>query len=120
MSINKIILVGNLGQDPEIKTLNGGSRVCNASIATSETLKNKDGSKGEETTWHDIEIWDKRADAFHEYMQKGSKVYVEGRLKKNKNEESGVWYTKVKVDDWQFMDGKPTGSDKPVTDDIPF
>ena len=127
-SVNKVILIGNLGKDPEIKTLPSGSRVCNASIATTETWKNKDGSKGEETTWHDLEIWDKQADNFHKYLKKASKVYVEGLIKKNKNEETGVWYTKVKVNTSQFMDSKgsqsgdSTPSQEPAfaEDDIPF
>lgn len=109
-SVNKVILIGNLGKDPEIKTLPSGSRVCNASIATTENWKNKDGSKGEETTWHDLEIWDKQADNFQKYLKKGSKVYVEGLIKKNKNEETGVWYTKVKVNTFQFMDSKGSSS----------
>lgn len=121
-SVNRIILIGNLGKDPEHKVLQSGARVCNASIATNETWKNKDGSKGEETTWHDIELWNDSADNFHKYLKKGSKVYVEGSIKKNKNEETGVWYTKVKVDRFQFMDSK--GSSEEIEfyaeDDIPF
>ena len=128
MTVNTAILIGNLGKDPEIKVLPSGSRVCNASVATTENWKNKDGSKGEETTWHDLEIWDKQADTFHKYLKKGSKVYVEGLIKKNKNEENGVWYTKVKVKNFQFLDSKGSSSgyqaptEEPVfaEDDIPF
>jgi single-strand DNA-binding protein len=127
-SVNRAILIGNLGKDPEHKVLPSGSRVCNASIATSETWKNKDGSKGEETTWHDIELWNDRADNFHKFLKKGAKVYVEGSIKKNKNEETGVWYTKIKADRWEFMDSKgsqsgdSTPSQEPAfaEDDIPF
>lgn len=127
-TVNKAILIGYLGKNPEIKTLPSGSRVCNVSIATTETWTNKDGSKGEETTWHDLEIWDKPADNFHKYMKKGSKVYVEGTIKKNKNEETGVWYTRIKVTYVQYLDSKGSSSGAPSPsqesafneDDIPF
>jgi single-strand DNA-binding protein len=128
MTVNTAILIGNLGKDPEIKVLPSGSRVCNASIATTENWTNKDGSKGQETTWHDLEIWDKQADNFHKYLKKGSKVYVEGLIKKNKNEENGVWYTKVKVKNFQFLDSKGSSSGDSESsqgsafaeDDIPY
>ena len=110
-SYNQVTLIGNLGQDPELKTLPSGSRVCNFSIATTETWKNKDGSKGEETTWHDIEIWDKKADAFYQFTKKGAKVLIVGKIKKNKNEETGVWYTRIKADSFEWMDSKGSKSD---------
>ena len=124
-SHNAVTLVGNLGQDPEHKTLPSGSRVCNFSMATTEHWKNKDGSKGEETTWHDIEIWDKPADTFHQHTKKGAKVLIQGSIKKNKNQETGVWYTRIKADRFTWMDTKGSQSGEDLVelvaeDDIPF
>ena len=109
-SVNKVILIGNLGKDPEIKPSPPVVAFATQALPQLKPGKTKTGSKGEETTWHDLEIWDKQADNFHKYLKKGSKVYVEGLIKKNKNEETGVWYTKVKVNTSQFMDSKGSQS----------
>ena len=126
-SHNAVTLVGNLGQDPEHKILPSGSRVCNFSMATSENWKNKDGSKGEETTWHDVEIWNEPADLFHKHTKKGAKVLIQGSIKKNKNQETGVWYTRIKANSFTWMDTKGSQSGEESTliefvaeDDIPF
>ena len=85
-SINKVILVGNLGNDPEIKTTNNGNKVANFSLATSETWKDKQsGEKQEKTEWHRVVIFNQNlAEIVEKYVKKGSKVYVEGSLQTRK------------------------------------
>lgn len=78
--VNKVIIVGNLGQDPEIKTLGSGQSVANLSVATSESWTGKDGNKQERTEWHRVIVWGKQAENAAKYLGKGSKVYVEGKL----------------------------------------
>lgn len=81
MSVNKVILLGRLGQDPELKYTPSGSSVCNFSLATSENWKDKNnGQKQEKTEWHRIVVWGKLAELCHQYLTKGRQVYVEGKL----------------------------------------
>jgi single-strand DNA-binding protein len=89
--VNKVILIGNLGADPEIRYTPGGTAVATLRLATSRTWKDKDGQKQDETEWHRIIVWDKSAEFCNNYLSKGSKVYVEGRLKTNKwKDQAGV------------------------------
>lgn len=81
MNVNKVILAGRLGADPETKTLGSGSEVCNFTIATSEKWKDKDGNKQERTEWHRCTAWGKLAEICGKYLSKGKLVYVEGSLK---------------------------------------
>ena len=91
-SINKVILIGNLGRDPEVRYTPNGSAVCNVSIATTRNWKNKDsGERMEETEWHRVVFFDRLAEIAGEYLKKGRSVYIEGRLKTRK---------------WQDKDGK--------------
>ncbi len=85
-SVNKVILIGNLGRDPEVRTFQNGGRVCNFSIATSETWKDKNtGERQERTNWHNIAIFNEPLGQIAEqYLKKGSKVYVEGQLETRK------------------------------------
>jgi single-strand DNA-binding protein len=78
--INKVILVGNLGSDPEVRTTPGGQRVANFRMATSRSWNGQDGQRQEKTEWHSIVAWGKLADICERYLQKGKQVYVEGRL----------------------------------------
>jgi single-strand DNA-binding protein len=80
MSVNKVILVGRLGQNPEVRYTPSGDAVCNFSIATSESWTDKSGQKQERTEWHRIVVWRKLAELCNQYLQKGRQVYVEGRL----------------------------------------
>lgn len=80
MSINKVILVGRLGQDPELKYTPAGAAVCNFTVATSEQWTDKSGQKQERTEWHRIVVWAKLAELCKEYIAKGSQVYLEGKL----------------------------------------
>ena len=84
-SVNKVIIVGNLGRDPEVRYTPNGSAVCNVSVATTRSWKNKEsGDKSEETEWHRVVFYDKLAEIAGEYLKKGRSVYVEGRLKTRK------------------------------------
>ena len=84
-SVNKVIIVGNLGRDPEVRYTPSGAAVCNVSVATTRTWKNKDsGERQEETEWHRVVFYDRLAEIAGEYLKKGRSVYVEGRLKTRK------------------------------------
>lgn len=80
MSVNKVIILGRLGQDPELKFLPNGTAVCNFSLATSETWTDKSGTKQEKTEWHKTIVWGKLAELCNEYLKKGSQAYIEGKL----------------------------------------
>jgi len=82
--MNVILLIGNLGRDPEIRTTNNGSKVASFSIATSERWKNKDGEKQEKTTWHNCVVWGPLTNVVEGYVHKGSKVAVQGRMEVRK------------------------------------
>lgn len=80
MSVNKVILLGRLGQDPELKYTPGGSPVCNFSVATTESWTDKSGQKQEKTEWHRIVVWGKLAELCNQYLSKGRQAFIEGRL----------------------------------------
>lgn len=82
--INKVILVGNLGQDPELRYTQAGTAVATLSVATSRVWKDRDGNKQEETEWHRVIVWAQTAEFCSKYLSKGHKVYVEGRLQTRK------------------------------------
>jgi single-strand DNA-binding protein len=99
--INKVILVGRLGQDPEVRYTQNGDAVCNFSLATSDTWKDKtSGEKREKTEWHRVVVWGKLAEICGEYLAKGRQVYVEGKLQTRKWEKDGVdhYTTEVLID----------------------
>lgn len=79
-SVNKAILIGNLGRDPEVRYTNSGMAVCNFSIATKESFNDRAGAKQERTEWHNIVVWGKQGEACSQYLKKGSPVYIEGRI----------------------------------------
>lgn len=78
-SVNKVILLGRLGQDPELTTLEGGKEVCKVSLATNETYKDSEGVKQENTHWHRVVLWGRLASVMAEYRKKGDQVYIEGK-----------------------------------------
>ncbi len=80
MSVNKVILVGNLGRDPETKYTSSGQAVCKFSLATSETYKDRNGERQKRTEWHRIVVWAKLAEIAQQYLKKGSQIYLEGRI----------------------------------------
>ena len=111
--INKVILVGNLGQDPEIKYTAGGAAVTTLSIATSDSWKDKDsGMEQERTEWHRVVLWRRLAEIAGEYLKKGSKVYIEGQLQTRKWEKEGQtrYTTEIIARDMQFLDSKGSAS----------
>lgn len=79
--LNKVSLIGNLGNDPEIQTLEGGVNVAKFSLATTEIFKDKNGQSHSQTEWHSIVLWRSLADLAHRYLQKGSLVFIEGKIK---------------------------------------
>jgi single-strand DNA-binding protein len=107
--MNKVILIGNLGNDPEVRTLENGTKVASFSIATSERWKNKQGEKQEETDWHNCVVWSPKAEVVESYLKKGSKVMIEGKIKTRQYEKDGEkkYITEIKVDNFEFLDSKP-------------
>jgi single-strand DNA-binding protein len=81
MSVNKVILVGNVGQDPEVRYLDNNTPVCNIRLATSETYKNKNGERVTSTEWHNVVLWRGLAEVADKYVKKGSQLYIEGKLR---------------------------------------
>ncbi|MEC7910702.1 MAG: single-stranded DNA-binding protein [Pseudomonadota bacterium] len=117
--INKVILVGNLGQDPEVKYTAGGDAVTTLSLATSDSWKDKDtGQDQERTEWHRVVLWRRLAEIAGEYLNKGSKVYVEGQLRTRKWEQEGQtrYTTEIIARELQFLDSKNT-TESPKTND---
>ena len=107
--INKVIIVGNLGQDPEIKYTAGGAAVTTLSIATSDSWKDKDsGMDQERTEWHRVVLWRRLAEIAGEYLKKGSKVYIEGQLQTRIWEQEGQtrYTTEIIARDMQFLDSR--------------
>ncbi len=117
-NLNKVMLIGRLGQDPEIRYTQSGSAVANATIATNDYWTDKQGEKQERTEWHSLVLWDRLADLAQSYLKKGSQVYVEGRLQtRNWEDQQGQkhYKTEVVVTTMQFLDTKSSESvDHPV------
>jgi single-strand DNA-binding protein len=115
--INKVILVGNLGADPESRTMPSGSAVTNIRVATSESWKDKDtGDQQERTEWHNVAFFGRLAEVAGEYLRKGSQVYVEGKLRTRKWQDrdgNDRWTTEVIANEMQMLGGRP-GSGAPV------
>ena len=110
--VNKVILVGNLGRDPEIRYMQNGKAVANLSMATSETWKDQQGQQQEKTEWHRVIAFDKLAEIIGEYVKKGSKIYCEGKLQTRKwTDQQGVerYSTEVVISEMQMLDSKPQG-----------
>ena len=110
--VNKVILVGNLGQDPEIRYMQNGKAVANLSMATSETWKDQQGQQQEKTEWHRVIAFDKLAEIIGEYVKKGSKIYCEGKLQTRKwTDQQGVerYSTEIVINEMQMLDSKPQG-----------
>lgn len=122
MSLNKVLLIGNVGAEPNYRRLTKESSVANLSVATSRVFTSRDGSKEERTEWHNVVCFNKLADVAHDYVRKGTQVYVEGELQSRKfTDKDGVdrRITEVRADRLQILDKKP--ADAPVAvDDMPF
>jgi single-strand DNA-binding protein len=142
--INKVILIGNLGKDPELRNFEGGNVVANFTLATTEVYRDKNQNKVEHTEWHNIAMWGKLADIAGKLLRKGSKVYVEGRIKTRswEDKEGNKRYTtEIIAENFTLLDKKlndGTGTyqkdeslvqaasaggnadDIPMADDLPF
>lgn len=141
MSVNKVILLGHIGQDPEVKYLDGGVIVANFSLATSEKFKNRSGEEVESTEWHRVVAYGKTAQLIEKYIKKGDKLYIEGKLKTRSWEKEGTkhYLTEIIVNEVQFLGAKKStenvpgqpaqyttaqpvapASNEPVDDQLPF
>ena len=136
-AINKVILVGNLGADPEMNSANNGTQVANLSLATSEQWTDKSGERQERSEWHRLVLWDKLADVAARFLKKGSQIYVEGKLQTRSWEDPNgqkKWTTEIRVFQMQMLgkredapapQASPSGAPAPVpdtvnNDDLPF
>jgi len=111
--VNKVILIGNLGQDPEVRYMPNGGAVCNITVATSETWKDKNtGEQQEKTEWHRVVLFRRLGEIAGEYLKKGSKVYLEGRLQTRKwQDQQGQdrYTTEIVADEMQMLDSRGAG-----------
>jgi single-strand DNA-binding protein len=111
--LNKILLIGNLGKDPETRYTQNGTAVCNFSLATTEKWKGQDGQLQEQTEWHTIVVWKKLAELCQQYLHKGSKVYIEGKLATRKwqdQQHNDRYTTEVIAREVKFLDPRPAGT----------
>ena len=113
--MNKHLLIGHIGNDPEMVNLDNGNKIAKFSLATNETYKNKAGEKVSETDWHNIVVFGKQAEIVEKYFKKGSKMLIEGRSKTRSWETEGVkkYATDVIMNSFEFLDSKPTQDSKP-------
>ena len=135
--VNKVILVGNLGKDPEVRYLDNGVAVANFSLATTENYKNKAGDRVSQTEWHNIVLWRGLAEVAEKYLKKGASVYVEGKIKTRKWEDKDGntrYNTEILVDNMTMLGGKQDSKQDPketpinpsqetasdTADDLPF
>jgi single-strand DNA-binding protein len=112
--VNKVILVGNLGKDPEVRHLENGRAVANFSLATSESYKNKQGERVTQTEWHNVVLWTPLAELAEKYLKKGNQVYIEGKITTRSYEDKeGVqkYITEVVGRDITFLGSKPSGGE---------
>ena len=117
MSVNKAILIGNLGKDPEIRYTQSGDPVANFTIATSEQWTGKDGQRQERTEWHNIVVFRRQAETCKQYLAKGRKVYIEGRIQTRKwtDQNNQTRYTtEIVADNVQFLGGRNEGAQRPA------
>ncbi len=113
MSVNKVILLGRLGQDPELKYTPGGSPVCNFSLATTESWTDKAGAKQEKTEWHRVVVWGKLAELCNQYLAKGRQAFLEGRLQtRSWDDKDGHkrYTTEILASTVQFIGGASAGA----------
>lgn len=109
-----MILVGNLGADPEVRYLESGAKVANIRIATSESYKNKNGERVEQTEWHRVELWDRLAELTEQYLSTGRTVYIEGKIRTDTyQDKEGItrYSTKIRATNLTFVGGRNEGND---------
>lgn len=112
-SVNKVILVGNLGKDPEVRYAPSGDAIANVTLATTENWKDKNGEKQEKTEWHRVSFFGKTAEVAGQYLKKGSQVYVEGRIQTRKwtdKEGQERYTTEIVADKMQMLGGRSSST----------
>ena len=117
-SINKVILIGNLGADPEIRFTSSGIAVCNVSLATNESYTNRDGEKVEKTEWHRLVFWRRLAEIAGEFLKKGSAVYIEGQMRYRTwtdSEDNERFTAEIEVRELSMLDGRTDFADLTAT-----
>lgn len=117
--VNKVILIGNLGADPEIRNLPSGTSVANFNIATSESYTNKSGERVTQTEWHRIECWEGLARVAEQYLKKGNSVYIEGKLRTEEwqDKEGNTRYTtKIRAQNMTMLGGRNEGNGNNTTE----
>ena len=114
-SLNKCILIGNLGKDPELKMTPGGQAMTRFSLATTETWKSQDGTKQSKTEWHNCVVWGKQAEIAEKFLRKGKQIYVEGRIQYREYEKDGVKKTAcdIRVDNFVMLGQKGEADGEP-------
>jgi len=132
--VNKVILIGNLGKNPEVRYLDNGVAVANFSLATTENYKNKAGERVSQTEWHNIVLWRGLAEVAEKYLKKGSSIYIEGKIKTRKWEDKDGntrYNTEILADNMSMLGGKKPQEDSQLSapgsitsedksDDLPF
>ena len=106
--VNKVILIGNLGQEPELRYTGSGTAVCNMRLATNESYTNRDGEEVTQTEWHNVVAWGRLGEVCNEYLDKGSQVYFEGKLQTRSwedRDDNTRYSTEVKAQEMMFLDG---------------
>lgn len=109
MTVNKAILVGNLGRDPEVRQTNSGTSVCNLRIATTERRRDRDGNWGDHTEWHSVVCFGRTAENAGKFLSKGRQVYIEGRIQTRKYQDrdgNDKWSTEIVADILNFLGGR--------------
>jgi single-strand DNA-binding protein len=121
--LNKVMIIGRLGKDPEVRYTQDGAAVANFSIATSESWKDKEsGQKMEKTEWHNIVVWKRLAEICGEFLKKGKEVYIEGKLQTSSWEKDGVkrYKTEIHATYMQMLGSRDDSNPKPVDDGEPI
>ena len=111
--LNKVMLIGNVGKDPEVKTLESQNKVASFSLATTERFKDRQGQSQEKTEWHNIVVWGKQAELIEKYVEKGSKLYVEGKITTRKWQDkdgNDRYSTEIVAAMFKFLSAKPSAS----------
>ncbi|OUJ73658.1 single-stranded DNA-binding protein [Hymenobacter crusticola] len=109
--VNKVILVGNLGKDPEVRHLEGGTTVARFTLATNDYYKDKSGNRVERTEWHNIALWRDLAEVAEKYLRKGQQVYIEGRIRTRQYQDKDNqtrYITEIVADELTMLGGRPT------------
>jgi single-strand DNA-binding protein len=111
-SLNKVMLIGNVGSEPEIRTTGGGTKLAKISLATNRVFNDRSGNRQEKTEWHRLTFWDKLADLVEQYVKKGDRIYVEGRIEYSQTEDdkgNQRFWTDINVQEMLMLGGGPGG-----------